>query len=102
MIETGAGLVKPDGAVPGAMSGVHHEKVFEPVPRFQQKGCLFRHDQHVEAAKKGEIVAIDEEFGGGNQPAEQSGQAQGTRRQLQFDMLDARPQPFPGDPPNFR
>ena len=62
-IEQRALPVEPDGAVPGSVPGVNDLQPVEPVARLEQQRCLFGHDKRIEAAKKVEIVAIEQRLG---------------------------------------
>ncbi len=63
MIEAGAELVEADGAVAGAVPGVHDQWMPQLVHLAQHQRGLLRDHQHVEAAEELEVVAVDQQLG---------------------------------------
>ncbi len=91
MIEAGAGLVEADGTVPGAMAGVHQQRSGQAIARAQQQRGLFRHHQHVEAAKEIQVVAVDQPARGGYGAAEKTGEPRRAGLEPKLHVFDARP-----------
>jgi hypothetical protein len=80
---------------------MYDEQIVEPITRFEQQRCLFRHNEHVEAAEKIEVVSIYQQFRGWDDMLKQSADPAGPFTQNKFDMQYLRPQQLTREPPDL-
>ena len=74
-IEHGAGLVEPDRAISCAVPRMDQSQIIEAIPRLEDRRRLFGNHKRAERAEEIEIVAIDRNLGGGDDPVERANHA---------------------------